>query len=223
MAPTPQANMFGEGASGVSPTASKPAGTTNGDLLIAQLSTRNATPPTHSGDAGWTEIANQTSGDATCSWWYKVANSEGASYTFGLSGSSRWILHIFRISGADPTTPIDVWGTAANLTCPAVTTTVADCLLLRGAGQLGGSTQTRTAPEGLSEQWNNNEGGSSGHWQGMATGEQAAAGSTGTAVWGTTGGASSVSATIAIAPATVAGIVYTQLERGTRGLNRGMG
>lgn len=119
--------------------AAKPANLTDGDLLWAAAYFRNAAG-TLSAPVGWTLVKSDT-GNASFGIWVKpitTAASEPASYTFSVAGvgSSRCILLIGRITGADATTPIDAAGAVsvytgtASLVHPSVTAVAADCLLL---------------------------------------------------------------------------------------------
>lgn len=66
----------------------KPTGTVDGDLMLAFMSAAShSTAITWAGDTGWTEIADQgLPPDLRIA--YKVAASEGSSYTFTASGST---------------------------------------------------------------------------------------------------------------------------------------
>ena len=80
-------------------TVPVPAGTINGDLLVACSGTRNGVVTTAS---GWTRISHN---DAYTSEWndihIKMAFNEPASYTFPLSaGQVSWVVLAFRGSGS---------------------------------------------------------------------------------------------------------------------------
>ena len=123
-------------------TITKPAGTADGDLLIAAVS-HNDDNGTISGPSGWIQINQGTSGssssaDIRLSVWYKVAGgSEPTSYTWTWpSGSYREAVGgIIRYSGVDTTDPIDdsaaAIGDSNSPTAPTVTTTVADTMIFR--------------------------------------------------------------------------------------------
>lgn len=77
------------GVAGSTLTISKPTGVVNGDLLVAFMSTGTNngtwTPPT-----GWTEVLDQSAGGAarpSVAVMYRVASSEGTSYSFVSTGS----------------------------------------------------------------------------------------------------------------------------------------
>lgn len=70
------------GSSGETLTINKPTGTVDGDLMIAVMNCMSSSgTQTWTGDTGWTEIYDQASAP-TLRIAYKVASSEGASYTF---------------------------------------------------------------------------------------------------------------------------------------------
>lgn len=69
----------------------KPSGVVDGDLMVAVInSTFNSGSQTMTPPAGWTQIRNTDAGGGGASlniWsYYKVANGEGASYTWGIGG-----------------------------------------------------------------------------------------------------------------------------------------
>jgi len=124
---------------------SKPSGTANGDLLIGVVVTDEDagtfTPP-----SGWTLINSGTADpggiadQVTLGTWYKIAGgSEPPSYTWSWTNPQTVYAFIVRITGHDSSNPINVWGvdtgsstgTIITITCPDVTTTVDDTLVLR--------------------------------------------------------------------------------------------
>jgi len=117
-------------------TVDKPSGVVEGDLLIAVMST-DGSGEDHTAPLGWTTIFEDfNTGSSTFSVWYKIAATEPDSYTFTIGSSESCILSILRISGHDPTNPINVYGSPDSNnnnapTCSSVTTTVDNCLILR--------------------------------------------------------------------------------------------
>jgi len=120
-------------ASGKSLTSlsiTKPAGTAQGDVLLARITNRNnvaavATPP-----AGWTLLRSDQSASQIKSWvFYKVAGSaEPASYAFTIDLASNLVGSISAFSGADPVNPIDAQsgqknGLTSAFNTPPLTTT----------------------------------------------------------------------------------------------------
>lgn len=125
-------------ANSLSIIVNKPTGTTEGDLLVAIMGT-DGDGETLGTPGGWTAITGNIGINHTSRSWYKIAGaSEPSSYTFTVSSSESIVCGILRISGHDPSNPIDLSGTATGSsnapTCPDVTTTVADTLVLRYFG-----------------------------------------------------------------------------------------
>jgi len=119
----------------------KPAGTAAGDLLIATLVTDGSKSGSMSPPAGWTviDLAQQSSAVTYGVWWKLAGASEPASYTWSWGGGGEKVYGtIMRFTGHDPATPIDVTATAGGSSSvpssPAVTTTVADAMILRLGG-----------------------------------------------------------------------------------------
>ena len=78
--------------------------------------------------------------NVTLAVFYRVVGAtDGSSYSFGLrTGPLKWRGAILRYTGADPSAPINVSGFTTgdnnSPTAPAVTTTVADTMVVRIAG-----------------------------------------------------------------------------------------
>jgi hypothetical protein len=89
----------------------KPAGTTNGDLLLIALADDHIGPPgSFVPPAGWTWLESSETATAFALYvYYKVAGaSEPAAYDWGNPHSAKRLLGILlRISGNDTTSPID--------------------------------------------------------------------------------------------------------------------
>lgn len=188
-------------------TITKPSGTTSGDLLIAHIIAylgTDITPP-----SGWATLEEVDYGSSLRGVYYLIAGgSEPSEYVWDItvSASDRACGAIARISGADTTTPVNVYGynqyTGDSETdqSPSVTTTVNDCLLLLVAG-LGYGGSSYTVPASSTEQWFVASGASIVGSVG-ATDSQASAGATGTKQWSISGtfGGGFVLWNIAIAP-----------------------
>lgn len=139
-------------------TVTKPAGTTNGDVMIAQMyieSTSTVTPPT-----GWTELTGSpvvgTNNDTRFYW--KIAASEGASWTW--THASAWTgMNVSLYSGGDGTTPLDpsnhitstkavINNTSATITATGFTVAQGSELLIIGVTPFNGSAIS-TRPTGF--------------------------------------------------------------------------
>jgi hypothetical protein len=113
----------------------KPTGTANGDVMIAFLESGN---DTISAPAGWTLVEHKlyAAGNMVSAVWWKVAASEGASYTFTDDSADSTPLEgaIVTYRGVSTSAPVNVQtsstttGTDVGST-PAATTT-ANCLML---------------------------------------------------------------------------------------------
>lgn len=139
------------GASSGDVTINKPAGTAEGDLLVAYVLTFSQSgygTPTIDTPAGWTKEIERT-GDIYYSgnthgavFWKKAGASEPSTYTFTNAASSNTYGNVLmlRVVGADTTTPFDVSASTntvaptANINFPSVTPTVAGTLLLAFGG-----------------------------------------------------------------------------------------
>lgn len=106
----------------------KPASTANGDLLILAVETSptSQSGPTVTAPSGWTAVSGSPYVGSTGSalWvWYKIASSEGASYSLSFSPTIDDITALIaRYTGVDNTSPIANTGstTASNVTSKAV-------------------------------------------------------------------------------------------------------
>jgi len=124
-------------------TVNTPFGASTGDLLICAVVTRtdnkaSLSPPV---GQGWNQISLENYGSAvTLGVWWKLAGaSEAPSHQFTWSNPSEayaWMMHF---TGHDPGAPIHAWAhfggdRTSTPDCPAVTTTQADCMILRIGG-----------------------------------------------------------------------------------------
>ncbi len=137
-APTFRSSAAKGATSGVqSLVINKPAGTAQGDVMVAAISIRPSTATINI--SGWTLVRriNNSSGNSnSLAVYYKVAGaSEPSSYTWSLASSTGSAGGISSFSGVDPANPIDVesgQSTASNLSQPApsVTTRYANDMLV---------------------------------------------------------------------------------------------
>lgn len=175
-----------------------PSGTASGDLLVACC--WNASESIATAPAGWTQaltVSNASNMHLDVYW--KIATATESSPTFSGTSDSYGEVIVYRVSGTDSSTPIDVTGTyTGTLDAPSVTTTVDDCLVLHLFGTASSSGTQILAPVGdtaLDEPSNFYCGLSSGYTT------QNSAGATGPAAFDdalTT--SDQVTATVAIAP-----------------------
>jgi len=144
------------GTNGTTLVINKPAGTINGDLMIAFMAGNSAT--TWTGDTGWTEIADQGSNSPSTRIAYKVAgSSEGASYTFtnansgGLSGS------ILTYRGAAYDT-IGAFALTADPLVPTGPAASANNSKLIGIAAMASANANYTAPGSMTNRVTDNDG-----------------------------------------------------------------
>ena len=121
-------------------TASKPAGTASGDLMVAFVEAIGSSASVTGFPSGWTRQGAQTGNSNILSeCWVKVAGgSEPSSYSWTLSASLRGRVTIHTYTGQDPSTPIDAYNTGLaglNVTAATPTLTVAGtgCILVVSA------------------------------------------------------------------------------------------
>ena len=197
------------GSNGKTLTITRPGGTADGDLLIAAVATDGKqgtwTPPS----AGWNLIDQGTQSEevALAVWWKLAGSSEPASYNFSWGEDQEAYGWMMRFTGHDPVNPIDVsassGGSSSSPTSPAVTTSVADALILRiggfddddisvGAPGLAGHTAITMDKSGAGN-------GTCSGGAGYLT--QATAGSSGTSTFSLTRSEEYRTVTIGIAPA----------------------
>ena len=140
----PTYETFNEGkATGTSVTVTKPTDTAADDILIGCLSSDGGSETHTSPESdSWNVIykgQSEGSGKQTFSLWWKTAGgSEPADYTFGCGSSEGLYAWVIRVDGAHLTDPIHKQNIATGdsdiVSCPAVTTTVDDCLIIRAFG-----------------------------------------------------------------------------------------
>jgi len=119
-------------ASTFSLVISKPSGVVDGDLMIAVIHlTFNTGAQTFTPASGWTLIRSDTAGGAgapvTIKSYYKVASSEGADYTWGISGGASTAGgSILRITDFNTVTPVLTSNGAGTNSGSATNLTFAD-------------------------------------------------------------------------------------------------
>ncbi|MEM9681636.1 MAG: hypothetical protein AAF942_00085 [Pseudomonadota bacterium] len=175
-------------------TITKPPGTVANDVLVAWVGSDSFTASSWSPpDGTWTEVdfASYGIGDGgELSCYYKVAGaSEPTSYTFNDDAADDDKAGvIYRLSGVDTTTPVDVFAvfvekTGSNPTNDSVTTTVANCLVFIGIADPSGDSESATEPSGWTLQDQLSDGGVGDCALAVASKFQVTAGATGSAQW----------------------------------------
>jgi hypothetical protein len=129
-------------------TATAPAGVADGDLLLAFFLHGTGSDTSLTAPAGWTAIGTAgVNGDLNGKAWYKVAASEGASYTFTSSTINDGAIMIVSYTGVSTSSPINTsaqnyLAVAAASVTVGVTTTVDNCMLVMALLCDDGDTQT---------------------------------------------------------------------------------
>ena len=165
----------------------KPAGTAQGDLLMACLALNGGGIPLAGVPAGWTLVAAVPGvTNPKVFGYYRVAGaSEPAIYTWTLSSAVANGAGIARYSGVDPAQPLDgapttaAAGSGTSAVLPGVTTTAPNAMLVGCVGINSSSASTGiTSPPGMTQAWD-----IGGKRHELADGIVAAAGPTGTRTW----------------------------------------
>lgn len=132
-------------------TASKPAGTASGDLLIAFVEANGASASVTASPSGWTRIGAQTGNSNVLSevWTKTAGGSEPSTYSWTLSAGLRGRVTIHAYTGQDTTNPIDAYNTGLVTSVAAATTSLTvvgtGCLLITSAfGRHPAGTHTFT-------------------------------------------------------------------------------
>jgi len=116
-------------------TVDAPTGVAQGDLLIVHCGRANDTPSTPS---GWTLVqAGNNGGNVGNGVFYRIAQAGDvgqASFSLNFDGSTSKVARMFRITGHNPSNPINTsaiaTGASATITVGSVTPTVANCLFM---------------------------------------------------------------------------------------------
>lgn len=195
--PVVQSSSVATGASVTSITITKPAGTVEGDLLLAFI-TRDAGGDTIGAPAGFVTIlsdGNINVASAAMKIARKAAGaSEPADYTFDSNEAAEDMVGIMlRIDGHVSGDPVDVTdfseGTSTTPISPDITTTVDNTLIISSTHSEEGLELTDDIgePSGYTMVFRRATGtGGANAEAGVATIDQASAGATGTASWTST-------------------------------------
>lgn len=123
-------------------TINTPAGTAEGDLLIAAVTTDSNNKSSLSPPAGegWTQIeVDDQGGEVTLGAWWKLAEaSESSSHQFTWDQGEQAYGWMMRFTGHDPSNPIGdkgkLEGASSTPACPSVDTLAANSMVLRIGG-----------------------------------------------------------------------------------------
>jgi hypothetical protein len=190
-------------------TISMPSIRPDGDLYLAQIVLEGGAIfkiiPT-----GWTQINDiENAGNIHFASYWKIGNSEPATYTWEVASSKRSIGIIHRISGVDTANPINASGNdkgdSFKPTAPSITTSVDKCLTLRMYGAEGNAQLSTYWPPATTPIFQDDSAGKV--VSGAAYENLFSAGSTGTGEFSMTGKKKWIAMTVAVTPASGGGNV----------------
>jgi len=119
---------------GTQVTVAKPAGATDGDVLLAGITFGGTTMSMSTVPANWTLVRQASNGGVlfTNTYTHVVGPGEPANYTWTISVAGQLLGDITAYSGVDTVTPVDVSAAASvpSQTMPTMTTTVPNVLLV---------------------------------------------------------------------------------------------
>lgn len=145
-------------SSGTSLTINKPTDTADGDLMIMFIGGAFSGSQTWTFPSGWTAISGFTGGSGPAlGIAYKVASSEGSSYTTTGTNSNRYSGHIVTYRNA----AYDVASTrSTTLIAPSVTTSAANSLIIAVYMTNTGTVNTNPdqIPDGMTLSYFDNNG-----------------------------------------------------------------
>lgn len=173
----------------------KPTGTTDGDLLVAMVMADGIAGTHTSVPTGWNSLIHGNPPSAFHAYvYYKVASSEGASWTWTASSAGRKLSGMaVAVRGQHATAltalhaypaSVDAGASSTDSVASTITTTVPNCLLVYFSSLFhasGGGAISGTVPSGMTEKEDNNPDQASARTGAyVATQDLAAAGATGT-------------------------------------------
>lgn len=221
------AGAFTSGSGAISVPIPTGAGYTDGDLLVLLVATANQAITTPD---GWTEVANSpqgtgpagSAGGVMLAVFWRIVSGAPSAAEIADSGSVT-IGQMLHINGVDPTGPINITAGGVNATastdwsCPAVTTTVSNCLILNCIAQ----DQDANSTTSLTYSWNTNltsftkridqtVSTGAGGGLGLCTGEKATPGDIGTTFITSAVSTTAAFITIALQSQTVFGVSQSE-------------
>lgn len=189
-----------------------PTGLVPGNLMIAVVALAGSDASSMQGEAGWTRIfslSDASNAVTTAVWWKLASASEAANHMFAWTDPHKAYGWIMRFGGVEPSAPINASASTAGSSassapqCPSVTTTVANCMIVRIGGFYGGDIQA-VDNSGMSNNTtitaDQSDATASKATGAAAYAMKASAGGAGTADFGLSGSNNYVTFTLAIAP-----------------------
>lgn len=158
-----------DNASSTSLVADRPATVNAGDLLVIHVAFRSSTNLTADptpGSTGWTTIARQTSSTLGIQAWvaWKIATGSepgpSAAYSWTLSSAQTQTVTIFRVTGADATTPKDSGSVSVGSSAGGTTMTASSAtpsglerLFVALFNNISSTTYSATTPATMTTEW----------------------------------------------------------------------
>lgn len=134
---------------GATITVAKPTGTADGDIMFAWMTVGDNASHTWTGDTGWTELIDSTGGKGG-RLAYKVASSEGASYTFTANSASFILSATITTWRGGTYTAVGAGAGGTNpVVAASVTATVPDSVLLAFYAGSRASVTITVPPTGM--------------------------------------------------------------------------
>lgn len=164
----------------------KPAGTADGDLMVAFMGSDGVAAATWTGDSGWTEIADQAS-IPSLRVAYKVAASEGSSYTFTYSSATKLLggsILTYRGGAYDAIGSISLTSGAPTTVSPTGPSSAQQYAKLIGICMRGVATSTITAQSSMTQRVQDSDGSAPSY---VIADETVGAGATGTRTFTSSG------------------------------------
>jgi hypothetical protein len=136
-------------ASGTTLVINKPVNTIDGDLMIASMGTSSTNATTWTGGTGWNEVYDQNArGGLRLAW--KIAASEGASYTFTNSVSSDTLGGVILTYRHALFDIVGLATTATNPVAPSINVALANSILI-GYCNVSNANATFTLPATMTQ------------------------------------------------------------------------
>jgi len=167
MAFTARTETYARGSSLTSPysfTINKATGVVDGDIMFMYLHIYLASPPTiDSVPSGWTQVATNAAGNSRWYLYYKIAASEGTSYSWSLTASCRYYaLNVayssgnFKVESISDISPISntLYGTAdVNCRAADMSVSIVNSPLIYFASVYNTTVRTFTKPTAPTTDW----------------------------------------------------------------------
>jgi YD repeat-containing protein len=202
------ATSASNGAGATSLTLTKPTGTVEGDVMVAQVAVAGGSGTSTATPSGWTKIDGKNNSTSVRSVaYYRVATAtEPASWSFGFGSSQDAAGGIAAYSGVKAASVVNAFasGTASSTTAhpaPSVSTTEAGTMVVAMFGLKQGITLS--PPEGMAERWDTASTGATASNRitaSLADAPQAASGATGTRTATSATAGSSATHLVALTP-----------------------